>query len=336
MSYLQKIYTAERAYKRSRVITTAIHLGILTALKGSNQGLSLDDLQKVLGFSPPWLRSVINVLLFEGLIHREHGIYYLSCIGEEAESDPALRAFSGYHFHCFESWLHLPNALRTGEAGNFHRRRLGNVDFCRAYLESMDAIAQTHMQFLKTACTPYLRSCVLDVGAGPSSLCRELASLDSGMSVTAVDYPEIVSLARETYTAPPNFQWLPGDFLALDAKKPFDAVYCGHVIEYCPETDLASWLGRIRTFLREGGHLVLLLFMQPEIGDESEDLDLFELSTGLNGPQLGHIARKSEIMDALALSGYRDLNVTPIPQGPTYTEYLITCASDSRQGDEEK
>lgn len=333
MSYLKEVYGAERAYKRSRVVTTAIHLGILTAIKKSDQGLSLDDLQEVLGFSPLWLRSVVNVLLFEGLIYREDGQYHLSCIGEEAESDPALRAFSGYHFHCFESWLHLPHALRTGEAGNFHRRRMGDVDFCRAYLESMNAIAQTHMQFLKTACTSYLRSSVLDVGAGPSSLCRELASVDSGLRVTAVDYPEIVSLAREIYTAPPNFQWLSGDFLALDVEKPFDAVYCGHVIEYCPETDLASWLGRIRSFLREGGHLVLLLFMRPEIGDESEDLDLFELSTGLNGPQLGHIVRKPEITDALAISGYRDINVTPIPQGPTYTEFVITCVSDSIKGD---
>ena len=328
MSSIEKMYDEIRAYKQSRTITTAIHLGILTTLRRLGPTASLYDLSAELSFAQNWLAAVLRVLMQYGLVNEEEHSYSLTKVGFQAENDQALKVFAGYHFHCFNSWAHLPKAIRSGKGNSFHRQRIKDKDFCRSYLMSMAEIAKSHIACLEQECGDYFLGEILDIGAGPSSFCRYLVQKDRDIKVTALDLPEIVLSAKELFREFTNFEWMPGDFLSWTTSKKFDVVYCGHFLEYCPKEDHRLWLQKIRSLIRGGRYLILVLFLREGNAAETEDLDLFEISTGLNGDNLGYIMNKSEITTALQESGFTKIKIKRLPEGPSYSEYLVTCQTD--------
>jgi cyclopropane fatty-acyl-phospholipid synthase-like methyltransferase len=324
MSGIDHLYDEIRAYKRSRIMATAIHLGILSALKRHGP-VSLAKLSADLSLVPDWLTAILRILCRQGFVTVKGQSYSLTEVGHEAESDSTLRAFSGYHFHCFDSWMCLPQAMFSKKGNNFHRQRIRDKDFCRAYLMSMAAIAESHAEFVEQECGSLLKGAILDIGAGPSYLCRRLAHSDASVTITALDFEEIVLSAKELYGEPENLQWIAGDFFHWEASGQFDAAHLGHVLEYCPKDELAIWLRRIRSFIKDEGYLILVVFLRDENSEAAEDLDLFEISTGLNGANLGHISTTTQITDELQHAGFRNIEVKMIPEGPSYSEYLVTC-----------
>jgi len=310
-----------RAYKRSRALAVALSVGMLDAVhEGYEKTIDIAARCKV---RKDWASSLLRVLADLGVVERTAEVWKLTRTGGEAVSDEALRAFSGYHLHCYEAWLDLP-ARCNGRAGTqgYHRRAARNREFVQSYLRSMDAIAQRSLPFLKRHCR--LDGKILDVGAGPSTFCRHLAE-DRGCHVTALDLPPIVEEARKLYGCTPRCKWTGGDFREYAPPQQYDAVFCSHLIEYASQAELPGWLSRIIGFVRPGGNSAFLTFLREEGAAEAAQLNTFELSTGVNGEDLGHICAPSELEDALKVAGAADVACTPLPEGPSYSEYLVTC-----------
>ena len=316
------LFECIRAYKRSRVLTFAIECGALSAI-GLGSVLS-SELAQRLAVSLQWLQPVLNVLVDLGLLCRQGGRYSLTPRGIAAETDPALRAFAGYHHYCFGAWMTLAEAAKFGKGQDFHRRALADPHVAAAYVRSMDAIAISHLSFLAERCAPALTGKVLDIGAGPATLTRRLAST-RGVQVVAMDLPEIIEASRSLFGEPRNFRWEPADFFAYRPQASFDAAFCSHFLEYCPEGQLAHWLGHIRECLVDAGHLVALAFLRGRQPAPEPDLDLFELSTGLNGPHLGHLCSEEEMRGHLEDAGFSAIAIDGIPRSASYDEFLITC-----------
>ncbi|MBC2714961.1 MAG: class I SAM-dependent methyltransferase [Desulfobacteraceae bacterium] len=328
MNALEELYNEIRAYKRSRIIATAIHLGILSALKSQEKAVSLDLLSSELSLARDWLSAVLTILSQYGLVTSNYGLYSLTESGMTAESDRTLKAFAGYHFHCFESWMHLPEAMKSGKSINFHRQKIKDKDFCKSYLMSMKAISEPYLDFLEHECGSYLKGQILDIGAGPSCFCRRLARQDKNINIIALDYDEIVLSAREIFGETENFRWTAGDFLKWETSSEFDAAYCGHLLEYSSKQKLPVWLRKIRSFIKNGGYLVIVIFLRDDDNGAPEGIDLFEISTGLNGTNLGYIMTRKEIMTSLQMSGFKDITIKTLPEGPSYSEYLVMCQAD--------
>ena len=233
-----------------------------------------------------------------------------------------MQAFAGYHLHCFEAWLALPNKLSTTEnknGGGFHRQNVTDSDYVAAFLQSMEAIAKHNLPFLREQC--HLTGRVLDVGAGPSTFCRDLAARQRS-EVTGLDLPAVVHAAKRHFEFPSNYKWVACDFEEFMPTEFFDAVFCSHLLEYCPPDSLHQWLGKLRSFLNPSGATAFVIFLKPD-ERSSIDLDLFELSTGVNGSQLGHIWSIQEFRKTLSDAGAVNLRCIPIPEGASYSEYLV-------------
>lgn len=317
----QNLFDELRAYKRSRALAVALSSGILDAVHEGNE--TAGDIAKRCRMREDWASSLLRVLADLGVVERTSGTWKLTRTGEQAVDDEALRAFSGYHLHCYEAWLDLP-ARCNGQvdARGFHRRAAQNSDFVQSYLRSMDAIARRSLPFLKQNCR--LDGRVLDVGAGPSTFGRHLAE-GRGCQVTALDLPPIVEEARKLYDCPHGFEWVGGDFREYAPPQPYDAVFCSHLIEYASRSELPSWLARMIGFLRPGGTVAFLTFLRNGEATDMSPLDLFELSTGVNGENLGHISTPGELEEALGAAGASGVACVALPEGPSYSEYLVTC-----------
>jgi len=317
----QNLFDGLRAYKRSRALAVALSAGVLDAVHEGNE--TAGDIAARCKMREDWACRLLGVLADLGVVQRAADLWKLTDLGEEAVADEALRAFSGYHLHCYEAWLELPERCNgRAEIQGFHRRAANNGGFVQSYLRSMDTIARRNLPFLKQHCQ--LGGRVLDVGAGPSTFCRYLVE-DGGYHATALDLPPIIKEARKLYGCPQGFEWIGGDFREYAPPQQYDAVFCSHLIEYASQPEVPGWLSRMTGFIRPGGTAAILTFLRNEGTTETAQLNLFELSTGVNGENLGHICTPGELEDALRAAGATDVACTPLPEGPSYSEYLVTC-----------
>jgi len=329
MSGLTVLYDELRAYKRSRVLAFAVRSGILRSLELEPQ--TSTSVANRVGYEGTWIQPVLNLLVELQLAECDNDQYRLTADGATAKCDTTLDAFAGYHLHCFEAWLALPDVVSMKTGGGFHRQRIQNSYFCRSYLKSMDVIAQSNLDFLKGECREHLLGRVLDLGAGPATLCRGLAE-DGQLDVTAVDLTSVVETARSLYGETEYFHWVPGDFPAWTPESPFDAVFCSHLLEYCSADRLDTWLKRVCEYLQPGGKAVFVTFLRSDDGQLQVELDMFELSTGVNGDSLGRCHTEQELSDALHRAGFVETRSRPFPTGPSYNEHLIVCEKPANKG----
>ena len=309
-----------RAYKRSRALAVAFSTGLVDAVGG---GQTPGAIAATCGMTEDWASSLLAVLADLEMVERVGDTWKQTSKGRDAAADEALRAFAGYHLHCYEAWQSLPDRCRGSVTGpGFHRRAAQSPEFVRSYLLSMDAIARYSLPFLKKQCR--LSGTVLDVGAGPSTFCRYLANGGS-CQVTALDLPLIVEEARGLFGCPADVRWVASDFREYVPTQRFDALFCSHLLEYASAAELPRWLTRMGGFLRPGGTGAFLTFLRGTESERIEHLDLFELSTGVNGERLGHVCTPDELRGALRIAGASEIVCRPLPEGPSYSEYLVTC-----------
>lgn len=143
--------------------------------------------------------------------------------------------------------------------------------------------------------------------------------------MTAVDLPPIVKEAQKLFGCLPNFEWAAADFRRYVTAQRFDALFCSHLLEYASELELPEWLAQMAGCIRPEGTAAFLTFLRDAESGSLEQLNLFELSTGVNGERLGHVCTPSEIEKALRKAGASDIVCAPLPKGPSYSEYLVTC-----------
>jgi SAM-dependent methyltransferase len=317
----KNLFDELRAYKRSRALAVALTVGLLDAI--GNDSLSASRIASACGLGEDWTCSLMAILADLDLVERHKEDWTLTERGKGAVVDQTLRTFAGYHLHCYEAWQALPERCHgTSTTSGFHRRAMQNPEFVRSYLQSMEAIAQRNLPFLQRECS--LSGTVLDVGAGPSTFCRYLAS--SGQcSVTGLDLPPMVAVAKDLFDYPISFRWVAADFRDYEPGTTFDTVFCSHLLEYASASDLPDWLARLRGFLRPGGTAAFLIFLRGAGSATNPDLDLFELSTGLNGERLGHICTSDEFRAVLRNVGATEIACKALPEGPSYSECLFTC-----------
>jgi SAM-dependent methyltransferase len=310
-----------RAYKQSRVLAVAFEVGLIDTV--GCDGRSVGDIAAACAMSEDWVSSLLAVLANLALVEQAEARWVLTPRGKRAAADQALRTFAAYHLHCYEAWRDLPERCRGHTVGpGFHRLRARDPGFVRSYLLSMDAIAQHSMPFLKEWCG--LTGNVLDIGAGPSTFCRCLAE-SGGCHVTALDLPPVVEEARKLFGLPANFEWVAADFRQYAPRRRFDALFCSHLLEYASASELPVWLTQMGRFLRAGGTGAFLAFLRGAGPRQAPGLDLFELSTGVNGEHLGHICTPDELVDVLKVAGASEIVCKALPEGPSYPEYLVTC-----------
>ena len=315
-----------RAYKRSHALATAVGLGILNAmLAGKATIASICDVCSV---ETDYGRLLLNVLIHFDLVERCDDEYVLTPTGQEVARDNTFMPFAAYHMYVYEAWQALEASSR-GEVtlGGFHCKRIADPYFCEAYLKSMEAMAQSQLQRLIQRCAPLLQGTVLDIGAGPSTLCRYLAAQQK-CEVTALDLPKIVEKAQELFSFPESYEWVSQDFCCFEPSARFDGVFCGHLLEYCSADGLPKWLQKMQDCLQPGGYAVIVVFLR-ESGRLDVNLDLFEISTALNGESLGHICTVEEIQAILSKNGAKDIAIEPLTGGVSHPEYLVTCRWDT-------
>ena len=117
---------------------------------------------------------------------------------------------------------------------------------------------------------------MVDAGGGLGTLAGILAASRPDLTVTVLDRPEVIALARAEAAGGP-LHWHPGDLFApwgLAA----DAVILARVLHDWEDSDALRILGRAREALHPGGQVFVVEMLLPEEGFAGAQCDLHLLA----------------------------------------------------------
>lgn len=323
MKNIAGLIDALRSYKSSHLLATSISLGMLAVF--SKGEVTVEEVSKHCEISAGFSRIFLKVLSAHGLVEAAGKGFRLTSLGTEAIKSEMFCSFASYHMNVFPAWGELRHCCRPGAiGGGYHRRAMSDPQFCRSYLLAMESIAQSNVHVLLEICSSLFQGRILDLGAGPSTVGRQLAEIRD-LLLTGIDFPPMIDTACKLFNYPENFTWIGEDFRNFTPVEPFNGVFCSHFLEYCPEGSLDLWLQKIGTFIKPHGKTAFVIFLRTKETEENIELDLFEISTGLNGDTLGHVCSFEEMEAALRKQGCTEIRCSPLPSGASYPEYLVTC-----------
>ena len=289
------------------LISTALREGLLEATAHGPR--SPADVAAALGMDERAVGIVLPALVEIGVLDEGEGGYELPEEHRGPLLDPEDPGYVGasiaHRLRLFESWVRLPEVLRTGEPVENRTEPAfeGTETFVRALRrtggEGAEEISSIVLSRLPKGAS------LLDVGGGPAANAE--AFVGDGARVTVFDRPEVLGLMRHHLDAA-GIASVAGDMNEGLPKGPFDAVYFGNTSHmYGPEENVALFR-RMRSSLAPEGLLVIREFVR----GMSEEAALFAVNMLVLTPR-GNTYTASEYGSWLGEAGFADVEVVPIP-----------------------
>jgi 2-polyprenyl-3-methyl-5-hydroxy-6-metoxy-1,4-benzoquinol methylase len=319
----QRIFETFGAFQRTAALRAAIELDIFTAIgEGANTPSAL---AKRCSASERGVRILSDYLVMLGFVEKRNDTYVSSSEAAaflDRRSDAyvgaaAAEAFSGDAVA--NAYASLARAVRRGgtalaAGGTLEPEHPIWVDFARAMSPSGANLARLLADCLQADARRPTK--VLDIAAGHGLFGVEFAKRDHRAETYAVDWPQVLVVARENAAAAglvDRFHAIPGDALSVDLGADYDLAL---VTNFCP--DLAAttaMLSRVHAALAPGGRVALLEAM---LNDDrisppaAASLNLTLLATTPSG----ETRTPTQLAESLRQAGFSRVDLRELPPAP--------------------
>jgi len=304
-------------YAAPVVIATAVRYGLFGSI--GHRGASIEELVRRTGLSERGLRILLQALVGLRLLRRNGSRFELTpesatCLVPE---QPEYRGGLFLHHveHLLPRWLQLPEVVRTGRPVRDPRspahRYAGFVESLFASNYPAAKALQRHLQ-LAGRKEPFQ---VLDLGAGSGVWGIALAEGAPQVWVTAVDWPEVLLIARKkaaAYGVSDRFRWVEGSFFEVPLGRGYDLVVLGHVLHAEGVEGVRTLLRRSCDALRPGG----LVAIQEFLPDDDRSGPLLPLLFAVNmlvNTEAGDTYTLAELTGWLEEAGFEAVETLNVP-----------------------
>ncbi|MFO7665390.1 MAG: methyltransferase [Desulfobacterales bacterium] len=303
------IHRIASAFQQSRVLLTAVELGVFTAL-GKNSFTSGKVAEKT-GTNKRATDRLLNALCAAGLVEKKKDLFsntpasakYL--IKGNKEYMAGLMHTSGL----WKKWSTLTEAVKKGGktiADPIQKRS-------PAWFESFIAA----MHYRATAGAPGMIakldlstiSRVLDVGGGSGAYAMAFVRSKDDITATIFDLPDVISLAKKYVTAErllDRINFIEGDYNKNSFGKGYDLVFFSAIIHINSPRKNQSLMDKAVKAINSGGQIVI----QDFIMDKERITPPFGTFFALNmlvGTEDGDTYTEAEVKSWLKKSGFKDI-----------------------------
>ena len=253
------------AFYGSRVVISAVELGLFTSLAGKS--MTCEQISAEIGLHARGARDFLDALVSLGLLDRADGSYRNSpdselhlVVGEPGYVGGYARMADSM---LFDVWSKLTEALRTGreqvpsDRGIFDGYRDAQVT--RGFLGAMDAV-NSGVGAALVGAFPWDRySSFVDLGGARGNLAATLVRAHPHLDATCFDLQPVERFFDEHVDKlglADRIRFVAGDFFA-DPLPVVDVVVVGHVLHYFDLPLREALLARVHESLKPGGAVVL-------------------------------------------------------------------------------
>ncbi len=233
---------------------------------------SLAEVAAATGASTRGLSAVMNALVgLELLAKDDAGVYSLTPESSLflVRSKPSFQG--GLILHTSEQllpkFLNLNKIVATGKPANHVNQESDGGEFFRQFVVDIFPMSYPATQALAGALglatsTAPLR--VLDLGAGSGVWGIGLAQSSPHVTVTSVDWPEVLPITQTTvnrFGLSDRFQFVEGDLLSADFGSGHNVVTVGHILHSEGEARSRELLAKTHAALAPGGTIAIAEFL---------------------------------------------------------------------------
>jgi len=238
------------------IVGAAVEAGIFDALREG--ALPRESLQDVLGADRRALDAVVDALAALGYLQEREGRVAITSQAWKAffdENHPSYQGFSFMHAYTrLQTWLRLPEILRTGKAPSKER----SPERLQYFLQAMRHNARKIAPDVVALCLEGMpsRPDVLDVGGGPLNYATVFAGY--GARVTVLDTPEVVSHMQRRVPPGAAIRLVAGDFTRELPEGPYHLAFLGNITHIYGPDENQSLFQRLARVLDPGGRVAVL------------------------------------------------------------------------------
>jgi SAM-dependent methyltransferase len=315
----QKLSELATGYWGAAALSSAVELGVFELL--ADKSTTAADLADELGASELHLDTLLTALVTLKLLRRDGSRYgvvesvrpYL-----DPHSPSCMLHALRFNTAMYPVWGSLTTCVREGRPVVPPTSHLGD-DPARTeqFVRGMHSRALGFLRPLVEALNLDGRLRLLDIGAGPGTISRELARRHDGLSVTQLDLPPVLDAARAIAAEDPadGIAYCAADYRSDALPDGFDAVlYCGALHQEDPDSAKAL-CGKLFDSLSRGGicHIVDLMLDEDHAGPSMSALfSLNMLLTSLRG----RVFAVDRVVELLERAGFIGIETSSIPSTP--------------------
>ncbi len=278
------------AIQRTCSIRAAVDLEVFTAIKeGQN---TVPALAKRCGTAERGMRMLADYLVMLGFLTKSENTYALTQDSEVflVKTSPAYLGGTLEFLlspTLFNGFCDLTEAVRKGgttlpDQGTIAEEHPEWVTFARAMMPMMVGPAKWIAEHLASTGGTILK--VLDVAAGHGLYGIEIGKRFPGAEVTAVDWPNVLTVARENADAASlgdRFTTIPGSAFDVDLGEGYDLVLLTNFLHHFGIPECEDFLRKVKGAMAPGGRVITLEFVPNDdrISPASADFTLIMLVT---------------------------------------------------------
>jgi 3-hydroxy-5-methyl-1-naphthoate 3-O-methyltransferase len=306
------------------LLEVGIRRGIFDLLDGGPR--SVEEVAAATGDSVRGLTAAMNGLVgLDFLAKDDHGLYSLTAESAAflVSTKPSFQG--GFIKHTSEQllpkYLNLNEVVASGKPAVAVNQEKAGSEFFEQFVVDIFPMSYPAAQVLgrtldfDAAGSPVK---VLDLAAGSGVWGIALAQSSEHVSVTAVDWPEVLPVTRKTvgrFGLSERFTFVEGDLLVADFGTGYDVATLGHILHSEGEARSRKLLAKVFAALAPGGTIAIAEFLVNE--DRRGPVGgLFFAVNMLVNTENGDTYSFEEISSWLAEAGFVDARLVEAP-GPS-------------------
>ena len=258
------IFDSFSAYQKTAAMQAAVDIGLFSAIAAGHT--TVPAIAKACDAAPKGVRVLCDYWAVNRVLLKEADSYRLT--PEAAHFlDRASPAYLGGVMGFINGpiapfFSRLTHAVRRGGCetiGSVESEYDGWIPFAKEMGAMMFPTAREIAKLLGP-----VSGRVLDVAAGHGLFGILLAQQNPGVTITALDWPKVLDVARgnaERMGVGQRYATIPGDAFKVDLKGPYDLILLTNLLHHFNPGQCTDLLKRLRAALRPGGRLVTLEFI---------------------------------------------------------------------------
>lgn len=261
----ERMWEIARGFQASRILLTAVELGLFTALADGPK--SSGQIAELLSTNVRATDRLMNALVALHLLRKEGANFFNTEDGSKYLVYGQPQYLGGAMRHTanlWHAWSTLTEAVRQGT--KVHRREQPS-EWVSPFIAAMhynamrraaDVVALINLDKVKT---------IIDVGGGSGEYAMAFCRAKPGLTATVFDLPEVLELTKE-YVARAGLservEFVAGDYHERELGGGFDLAWFSAVIHSNSAAQNALLLKRAALALNPGGRVVIQDFVMDE------------------------------------------------------------------------
>ncbi len=315
----ERIWEMARGFQGSRVLLTAVELGVFGALGEGPR--SSEQVASAIGADKRATDRLMNALVVLGLLVKQGDTFSNSPDAGELLVPGKPEYAGGALMHVanmWDSWSTLTRAVKTGTSV-LEREGPDRQKWVKPFIAAMHYIAGGQAREIVGLIDLGGVRRVLDVGGGSGAYAIEFCRANPDLEVVVFDLPDVVSLTgnyvreaglsgRITTTA--------GDYNADELGREFDLAFVSAILHANGPDENVELFKKCRRALRTGGRIVVQDFIIEDDRTSPPFAALFALNM-LVATAAGDTYTEAEVMQWLSAASFGDTRRIDPPTAET-------------------